>query len=286
MTLLRGFVASSMIMVLVVAAMADESPSLTFKVGDDAPTLTVTIEDGLVEITDADRERTWNIPFDEEMVSPVGGSLALFSAIDMNFDGYLDLQVLASRGSHNVYYDCYLWNAQRDSFQKDRNLEKIANPIFDGARERVTSFCHVSATDHSEAEYSWIEGNLTRLWHRGLSYDDKTERFIIVEERHFTESQIERHLAGLPAIDDRTASQIHSAARVLLDSDIASEGRLHGEALTEGKEVGAWLFDLENGEVACFEVALDGSLYLNRGTSEGTFLIEFGEEITLGERVY
>nr|WP_321502066.1 hypothetical protein [uncultured Dethiosulfovibrio sp.] len=92
---------------------------------------------------------------------------------------------------------------------------------------------------------------------------------------------------GVPLLEEDTISLISRASRELLSSDIVGEGELHGEATTDGLPVSAWLFSLDNGDMACFEVPDDRScLFINMGCDNGTFRVEFGHKVTLGEQVF
>ncbi len=91
----------------------------------------------------------------------------------------------------------------------------------------------------------------------------------------------------IPYLDEKTISLISKASRELLSSDISGDGELHGEGITDGLQVSAWLFNLENGDLACFEVPNDRSaLFINMGYENGTFRVESGDKLTMGERVF
>ena len=91
----------------------------------------------------------------------------------------------------------------------------------------------------------------------------------------------------IPYLDEETISLISKASRELLSSDISGDGELNGEGITDGLQVAAWVFNLENGDLACFEVPNDRSaLFINMGYENGTFRVESDDKLTMGERVF
>lgn len=300
MTMLKRTILACLITAaLAIPGLSEATESRTFKVGEGAPTLTVTLGEGVIRIQKG-TETIQDIPCDEETLREAENfSMDFVSLIDMNFDGFLDLQIPESLGSINVYYACYLWNPATESFERNDYLEEITSPRFDPARKEISSFCHGSATDNVEALYAWRNGRLTMLWRKTQSYDEDLGRFVLTEEnlredgtlgtdfeRSFSEEEMDRYMQGDSGVDGGTRKLMERASEQILGFKIVGEPTFHGEALTEGKGVTAWLVDLENGDLACFEVSYDGSkLYMNKGGDNGTFRIEFGEKVTLGKRV-
>lgn len=89
------------------------------------------------------------------------------------------------------------------------------------------------------------------------------------------------------SLDEGTREMISEVVKELLGSNISGDEEFHAESVTDGRDISAWLFNLKNGDIACFEVPDDRSgLYLNMGSDKGTFRVNFGERITLGDRVY
>ena len=241
------------------------------------------------------------IPCDEDTVRVVEEiSMELVSPVDMNFDGFLDLQIPESLGSINTYYACYLWNPEKNLFQKNEALEEISSPQFHEDTKEIFSFFHGTATDNVEALYAWRDGRLTMLWRKTQSYEEDSGRFVITEEslkedgtpgidfeRSFSEEELERYLQGDSGVNEKTRSLMKAASEAIFGTTISGEPRYHGEYTSpEGKHVAAWLVELGNGEMVCFEVPDgDTALYLNKGGDSGTFLINFGEVISLGDRL-
>ncbi len=294
-----------LMMSLITAALAmpggaEVMEPLTFKVGEGFPTLTVIFVEDALHVMDGTKTMQ-RIPCDEDVVRAVEEmSMELVSLVDMNFDGFLDLQIPESLGSINAYYACYLWNPEKSLFEKNEALEEIASPQFQEDTKEIFSFCHGTATDNVEALYTWRNGTLTLLWRKTQSYAEDSGRFVITEEslkgdgtlridleRSFSEEELDRYLQGDSGVNEKTHSLMKAASEAILGTTISGEPRYHGEYVSpEGKHITAWLVDLENGEIICFEVSDgDTALYLNKGGDNGTFLINFGKGITLGERL-
>ncbi len=281
------------------SAMAETRAPMTLEIGKDAPELRGTFEDGELCIRKC-TETIQRIPYDQETAREAEEfSVDLVSLVDMNFDGFQDLQILQSLGSANAYYACYLWNFEKNLFEENEALEEIASPNFHKDTKEISSFCHGSATDNVEALYAWRNGRLTVLRRKTQSYAKDSERFVITEEslkedgtlgtdfeRSFSEEEMYRYLEGDAGVDQKTRDLMEAVSEQLLGSKILGNPEFHGEALTEGNGVTAWLVNLENGDQICFEVPYHSSgLYLNKGFEEGIFQIEFGEKIRLGKRV-
>lgn len=72
---------------------------------------------------------------------------------DLNFDGYLDLKIMTSRGNANVYYDCWLWEPVKRQFVQHQMLSALASPMFDPVHKTIHSFARNSAADSIEGTY-------------------------------------------------------------------------------------------------------------------------------------
>ena len=240
------------------------------------------------------------IPCDEETAKQAEAcSMECISLIDMNFDGFPDLQILESLGSVNAYYACYLWNPESGLFEENEPLGEIANPTFHEDTKEISAFFHVNAMDNMESLSAWRNGELVMLWCKTQNYVDHLNLFEVTEERlnddgvlenvferHFTEKQMERYLQGELPLEKNVLDLMGRAAAEILGSNISGDPRFHGEYFPEGQHMTAWLVDLENGDLACFEVPDDGlALYLNKGGDNGTFRINFGKKATLGKRL-
>ncbi|HPQ38083.1 MAG TPA: hypothetical protein PLW97_10605 [Synergistaceae bacterium] len=273
---------------------------VTFEVAEGFPSLTLTLVEGEVQVAEG-AKMVQRIPCDEDAVRMAEEmSMELVSLVDMNFDGFPDLQILESLGSVNAYYACYLWNPEKSLFEKNEALEEIASPRFREDTKEISGFYHGSATDNVETLYAWREGGLTLLWRKTQAYEEDLGRFVITEERlkddgtleteferSFSEEELELYLQGKSGLREEDHRRMEAASEQILGTKISGDPVYHGEALTENKGVTAWLAELENGEMVCFEVSYDGSmLYLNKGGDQGTFRVCFGEKVSLGKRVF
>jgi len=280
--------------------MSEVMEPVTFKVAEGFPSLTLTFAEGEVRVAEG-AKMVQRIPCDEDAVRMAEEmSMELVSLVDMNFDGFLDLQIPESLGSINTYYACYLWNPEKNLFEKNEALEEIASPQFHEDAKEIFSFCHGSATDNVETLYAWREERLTLLWRKTQTYEEDLGRFVITEERlkdddtleteferSFSEEELELYLRGESGLREEDRRRMEAASEQILGTKISGNPVYHGESLTENKGVTAWLAELKNGEMICFEVSYDGSmLYLNKGADQGVYRIHFGDRISLGERVF
>lgn len=296
---LRKILAGLTFAVMMGAGASGAEPAFIFNVSDDGPALSVTF--------DGD---TFYVRSKDEVISEIQSEICeeavkddpslCVSSVDANFDGFNDLMITETLYVPNPYCSFYLWNPETGKLERDESLEEIIGPRFDSEAKRIIGFSHGSATDNQETEYRWIDGRPTLTWRKTQVYDGDSDLFVITEEVRdeegamevsseisLTGGQMERFLEGEPFFDRETIDKISEAARELLGSQISGDGEFHGRSITDDKSVSAWLFELDSGEIACFEVADDLSgLYLNKGGDDGVFRIDFGDGVSLGQRVY
>lgn len=87
---------------------------------------------------------------------PRGGEF--FRAVDLNRDGWLDLQVLVMAGATgNEMFDVFLYQPSRGRFARDTVLSGNApRPV--AARPCVTTHWHMGGGVYSDGEYCWRAG--------------------------------------------------------------------------------------------------------------------------------
>ncbi len=301
MSVYRMAVACCIAAVLWPLSGVSDAKALTVRIGRDAPILTVTHGAGTISVKEG-KVLLQKIPYETEVENELKEmEVDLVSFEDMNFDGFLDLRIYGNVGASNSIFDCRLWNPKAKRFEKNDALSGLSNPKFDAAAKKVVTFEHNSATDNIEAAYEWRGGKLTELWRKSQSYDGERELFFVRVERLGDDGKMrlesEESLTGaameiyletgeIPRLDEGALEKITVAAKALLGSELSGDARLHGAGITDGQPVRAWLFDLTNGDISCFETASNGSLYLNKGSDEGTFRIDFdGGAVGLGKKV-
>ncbi|MFZ3035597.1 MAG: hypothetical protein WA138_16495 [Parvibaculum sp.] len=110
------------------------------------------------------------VPF--QTISPVNSSVPDsvanygFEAIDLNFDGYLDLRVISFLpAGPNVPYENWLWSVARGRFVANPALDKITSPQFDADAQEITSHWRSSAAAYGTDVYAY-DGNTPVLIHR------------------------------------------------------------------------------------------------------------------------
>ncbi len=89
-----------------------------------------------------------------------------FEALDLNFDGYLDIRVMqfVSAGP-NTPYQNWLWSPTTGKFVANRALDKITAPQFDADAQEITSQWRRSAAEHGSDIYAY-DGTTPVLVHR------------------------------------------------------------------------------------------------------------------------
>lgn len=82
-----------------------------------------------------------------------------FEMIDVNFDGYLDLRLIAeATAGPNVLYRNWLWSEGSRRFVGAPALDEIVSPEFDPETQEILSRWRSSAAEGGVDVYAWEEG--------------------------------------------------------------------------------------------------------------------------------
>tara|TARA_R110000824_G_scaffold118960_15_gene272397 strand:+ start:92627 stop:93346 length:720 start_codon:yes stop_codon:yes gene_type:complete len=82
-----------------------------------------------------------------------------FEAIDLNFDGFLDMRVISFLpAGPNTPYQNWLWSPRHHRFVANPALDEISSPQFDADAEEITSAWRSSAVEHGSDIYVYDEG--------------------------------------------------------------------------------------------------------------------------------
>lgn len=91
-----------------------------------------------------------------------------FGAVDFNFDGYLDLRLLAMRGATgNQAYLCWIFDRKTGTFSFEPSLLDLGNPTPDPAKKTIAARSNggMSGQVYTEGTYAW-KGRVLALIHR------------------------------------------------------------------------------------------------------------------------
>lgn len=81
-----------------------------------------------------------------------------FEAIDLNFDGFLDMRVIRFQpAGPNMPYQNWLWSAATHRFVANPALDEITSPQFDADAQEINSAWRSSATEHGNDIYVYEE---------------------------------------------------------------------------------------------------------------------------------
>jgi len=107
-----------------------------------------------------------------QTISPVNSSVPEnvasfgFEAIDLNFDGYLDMRVVSFLpAGPNIPYENWIWSNARGKFIASPELDKITSPQFDADTQEITSHWRSSAAEQGTDVYAY-DGATPVLIHR------------------------------------------------------------------------------------------------------------------------
>jgi len=106
---------------------------------------------------------------------------SVLTAVDANFDGYQDLQLMSQcGGTGNCSYDFYLYDPKANQFVHNDFLSGLTTPSFDQAKKQVTTSSNSSASDWENETYQYENGGRYTLIHREEStWDRKSDKVTV-----------------------------------------------------------------------------------------------------------
>ena len=110
-----------------------------------------------------------------------------FTATDLNFDGMTDLMIADEISGDCVSYLCYLWDAEKSTFQYSEALSDLYNVKPDAEKKALLGFTHISEkiskqevviTD-TATMYLWKDAVLTPDRRISLTYYSETDAYCL-----------------------------------------------------------------------------------------------------------
>ena len=100
---------------------------------------------------------------------------AVFNILDLNMDGYADIQFLTAEGTMNSVYDFYLWDAAAMNFVKaecDDELLFIELKVYE---DYLQLWGRNNASSGAIVKYKWIGNKLVKMSEEEYHADDETQ---------------------------------------------------------------------------------------------------------------
>ncbi|MFZ0420512.1 MAG: hypothetical protein WAM04_20585 [Candidatus Sulfotelmatobacter sp.] len=117
---------------------------------------------------------------------------SVLNAVDANFDGYKDLQILSNCGATgNCSYDFYIYDPKKEEFLRNDFLSDLGTPSFDAKKKQVTSSSNGSASDWQNETYQYENGGRYTLIHREVSTWDRNNDTVTVSTYELRNGQME-----------------------------------------------------------------------------------------------
>ena len=101
---------------------------------------------------------------------------------DYNFDNYMDIAVLSSRGVRHSWYDIFIYNPQTKSYYHHKELSK-ENDVWTDADTQTVKVHTISGHAgliYTSRVYKWVNGQLTLFENVNQDYDDGTELYTCI----------------------------------------------------------------------------------------------------------
>lgn len=104
--------------------------------------------------------------------APAGIGNAGFEMVDVDFDGYLDMRLLAETSAGpNTLYRNWLWSQEASRFVDNPALDEIVSPEFDPETQEILSRWRSNATEGGVDVYTWDDGTPVMIHRETDSYD-------------------------------------------------------------------------------------------------------------------
>jgi hypothetical protein len=128
---------------------------------------------------------------DPNSIEPAAAKSVL-TAVDANFDGYQDLQILSScGGTGNCSYNFYLYDPKTKQFVHNDFLSGLTTPSFDQARKQVMTGSNLSAYDSVGETYQYETGDRYTLIQKQVSTWDRSGHTVTVRTYELRNGQME-----------------------------------------------------------------------------------------------
>jgi hypothetical protein len=101
--------------------------------------------------------QTLNFSGGTEFIGANSSGNNLLAAVDANYDGYQDLEILNNCGQ-NCSYDFYLYDPVKREFVENEFLEGFGNPEFDLAKKQIAGSWTLSAGEYYQDTYQFFDG--------------------------------------------------------------------------------------------------------------------------------
>jgi len=128
---------------------------------------------------------------DPNLIEPAAAKSVL-TAVDANFDGYQDLQILSNcGGTGNCSYHFYLYNPKTKQFVHNDFLSGLTTPSFDQAKKQVMTGSNLSAYDSEGETYQYETGDRYTLIQKQVSTWDRSGHTVTVRTYELRNGQVE-----------------------------------------------------------------------------------------------
>jgi hypothetical protein len=127
---------------------------------------------------------------DPSAIYPASAKKVLI-AVDANFDGFKDLQLLSNCGATgNCSYDFYLYDPKAQQFVHNEFLSSMTTPEFDWEKKQVTSTSNSSANDWEKDTFQYKDGDYT-LIHKEESIWDRDKNAVTLNTYDLRDGQLQ-----------------------------------------------------------------------------------------------
>ncbi|MGP0017015.1 MAG: XAC2610-related protein [Candidatus Sulfotelmatobacter sp.] len=108
---------------------------------------------------------------DPNAIAPAKAESAI-TAVDANFDGYQDLQLLSFCSAKTCSYNFYLYDPKVNRFVLDKFLSGLSSPAFDPAKKQVSQGWLLSAYEGGSETYQYEnDGQYTLIRKEATTWD-------------------------------------------------------------------------------------------------------------------
>jgi len=117
---------------------------------------------------------------------------SVLTAVDANFDGYQDLQLLGTcGGTGNCSYNFYLYDPKTKQFVHNDFLSALMTPSFDQEKEQVMTGSNLSAYDSEGETFQYQDGGRYTLIQKQVSTWDRNGHTVTLRTYELRNGQME-----------------------------------------------------------------------------------------------
>lgn len=118
---------------------------------------------------------------DADLMGVMENAEGFVDAVDINFDGYMDILVPHAVGAHNAYHRAWVWDHESQKYIEIPEFKELGSCSFKPESKEIHVFTHISAASYTEAIWQLQDKQLKRKLLISVAPDQKNAAQFSVE---------------------------------------------------------------------------------------------------------